>query len=71
LNFQAIKNFVLPLPDKKEQEEIVSFVESESIKFFVAIEVQQKQIKKLKEYKSTLINSAVNGKNKVPDLKGI
>lgn len=65
LNFQAIKNFVLALPDKKEQEEIVSYVEFQSNIFFVAIEAQQKQIAKLKEYKSILINSAVTGKIKV------
>jgi len=52
-------------PKKNEQDEIVVHIEKESIKIDKAITLQQKQIEKLKEYKATLINSAVTGKIKV------
>lgn len=65
LNFQALKNFFIPLPPIGEQKSIVEFVHKISSKVSSAIEIQQKQIEKLKEYKTTLINNAVTGKIKV------
>lgn len=65
LNFQALKNFLLALSPKAEQEQIVCFIEKESAKLNESIELQRKQIRKLKEYKTTLINSAVTGKIKI------
>ena len=65
LNFQALKNFFIPLPPVGEQKSIVEFVHKISSKVSSAIEIQQKQIEKLKEYKTTLINNAVTGKIKV------
>lgn len=55
----------VPIPPEKEQLEIISQIEVESAKFDKAIVLQQQQIHKLKEYKTTLINSAVTGKIKV------
>ena len=52
-------------PGKKEQDEIAHFINTESTKIDQAITLQQTQIKKLKEYKATLIDSAVTGKIKV------
>jgi type I restriction enzyme S subunit len=68
LNFQAIKNFFIPLPTLEEQIMIVDNIETESTKIDRAIAIQQQQIDKLKEYKATLINSAVTGKIRVPEL---
>lgn len=69
LNFQALKNFSLALPPTAEQKKIVFFIEKESAELNELIELQRKQIQKLKEYKSTLINSAVTGKIKItPDM---
>jgi len=65
LNFQALKNFFIPLPSVDEQKRIVEFVNKISSKVNSAIKIQQKQIEKIKEYKTTLINSAVTGKIKV------
>jgi len=53
------------LPPKNEQEAIVTFIESEKTKINEGVEHLQLQIEKLKEYKTTLINSAVTGKIKV------
>lgn len=58
----------LGYPVKQEQDEIITYIETESTKIDKAIALQQKQIDKLKEYKTTLINSAVTGKIKVPEL---
>jgi len=65
LNFQALKNFVFPLPDISEQLEISKYLKNKSLQFENSITLNQKQIEKLKEYKATLINSAVTGKIKV------
>ncbi|WP_257296739.1 hypothetical protein [Endozoicomonas sp. YOMI1] len=48
-----------------EQASIVAHIETESTKIDKAITVHQQQIERLKEYKATLINSAVTGKIKV------
>lgn len=60
-----VSNFPVALPSISEQEKIVGGI----LKFFEsidgAINLQQQQIEKLKEYKTTLINSAVTGKIKI------
>ena len=58
-------NMELGFPDRKEQDEIIKHVEVEAFKINKAITLQQQQIDKLKEYRATLINSAVTGKIKV------
>lgn len=55
----------IPIPTKEEQTEILSFIETQSTKIDRAISLQQSQIEKLKEYKASLIDSAVTGKIKV------
>jgi len=58
-------NMKIGFPSKSEQDEIVNHIEKESCKIDKAIALQQQLIEKLKEYKATLINSAVTGKIKV------
>ncbi|MCE9924523.1 restriction endonuclease subunit S [Aeromonas media] len=65
LNFQAIKNFYLALPPELEQKKITEFVIELTQGINNGIKVYQQQIHRLKEYKTTLINSAVTGKIKV------
>ena len=55
----------VPVPPTPEQQIILQYIETESSKINKAITIQQQQIEKLKEYKTTLINSAVTGKIKV------
>ena len=64
----VIKNMIIPLCTLKEQREIGDFIETQSAKIDQAISLQKKQIQKLKEYKATLIDSAVTGKIKVSEL---
>jgi len=65
---ESIGNYQLCLPPMDEQEIIVSFLEKETLLYDEAISQQERQIEKLKEYKTTLINSAVTGKIKVPGV---
>lgn len=65
LNFQALKNFFIPLPPEGQQKEIVEYVNKIDRHFLSAIKIQETQIEKLKEYKATLINSAVTGKIRI------
>ena len=65
---ESIGNYQLWLPPMDEQEMIVSFLERESLRYDEAISQQVAQIDKLKEYKTTLVNSAVTGKIKVPGV---
>jgi len=58
----------VPYPSKEEQTAIVGYIETESAKIDRAISIQQQQIDKLKEYKVTLIDSAVTGKIRAPEL---
>lgn len=64
-NFGDIKVAVPPLG---EQLEILKFIDSTSERLDNACAVFEQQITKLKEYKATLINSAVTGKIKVPGV---
>jgi len=58
----------LGFPNIDEQNEIINFLDVEIEKLDNAVVVQEKQIERLKEYKTTLINSAVTGKIKVPGV---
>ena len=60
-----ILNFKMTLPPEKEVEEIVLYLEDLKEKFKTAISLKQEEIEKLKEYKSSLINSVVTGKVRV------
>lgn len=61
-NFKELLTIVPPLP---EQLNINKYIVSESKTTEAAILLQSSQIQKLKEYKTTLINSAVTGKIKI------
>ncbi|MCU0467407.1 MAG: restriction endonuclease subunit S [Arcicella sp.] len=55
----------VPVPPKSEQSLILEHIENISEKIATAITLKEQEIEKLKEYKSTLINSAVTGKIRV------
>jgi len=65
IRFNNLIHRFLIVPPIDEQIAIVAHIEKETTKIAKAITLQQKQIEKLKEYKATLINSAVTGKIKV------
>lgn len=65
LNLEHIKIYKLPIPSYKEQIEISNYIDGMEVSFTTAISLKEQEIEKLKEYKATLINSAVTGKIKV------
>ncbi len=65
LSLGGLNNLRLPIAPIDEQQCIVDYMESKTSKLERAIDLQQQQIDKFKEYKTTLINSAVTGKIKV------
>jgi type I restriction enzyme S subunit len=65
IRFNNLASRFMILPPRAEQDVIVKHIEQKSQKIETGILHLQKQIEKLKEYKTTLINSAVTGKIKV------
>lgn len=65
----VLSNLPIALPSMVEQENIVKEILILDNKISESISLQQTQIKKLKEYKSVLIDSAVKGKLRVPQFK--
>lgn len=63
--FNDFSELFFPLPPKSIQQGIVSYINSEFKKIDFGISHLLRHIEKLKEYKTTLINSAVTGKIKV------
>jgi type I restriction enzyme S subunit len=55
----------LPILPIEEQTAIAVFLEKKCVLIERIISVQEQQIEKLREYKTTLINSAVTGKIRV------
>lgn len=60
-----LKELLLPLPPKDEQEKIVEYIENKISKIDKLLNLEQEYIKSLKEYKASLIDSVVTGKVKV------
>lgn len=60
-----LKDPFIWLPPSDEQNRIVTFLDKQVKLIFNALELKKGEIEKLKEYKATLINSAVTGKIKV------
>ena len=61
-NFSLVDLLIIP---NDEQRQIATYIENQTTKIDKAIEIQQNYIQKLKEYKSTLIDSVVTGKVRV------
>ena len=65
LSKDRMKMIPFVIPSLKEQTEILDYIEVSTNKIETAIGLKQQEIFKLKEYKSSLINSVVTGKLKV------
>ncbi len=59
---EDLLNLKIPLPPLKEQEQIANFLDEKCKKIDLLIEKTEKQIKLIKEYKTTLTNQAVCGR---------
>jgi len=65
LNKSRMKEIPLVIPPISEQVDAIAYTENQSMKIERAISQEEIQIEKLKELRSTLIDSAVTGKIKV------
>ena len=65
ISTNSIGNLQIPFTSIDEQIEVISYLDKVNQKIATAISLKEKEIEKLKEYKATLINSAVTGKIKV------
>jgi type I restriction enzyme S subunit len=65
LSQELLKKMPVLLPPLKEQIVVTEYLDKVTQKIATAIALKQSEIEKLKEYKATLINSAVTGKIKI------
>ncbi|MDN7131070.1 restriction endonuclease subunit S [Halomonas sp. MC140] len=65
LTRDRLGNVQVPVPSSDERNKIIELINKQSEKFRKAISIKKDQIATLKEYKTSLINSAVTGKIKV------
>jgi type I restriction enzyme S subunit len=65
LSYWDFKRLPIVKPSKEKQQEILEYIEKNNQKIDKAIDLQQQQITKLKEYKATLIDSVVTGKVRI------
>lgn len=67
LYFDKFGVIYVPYPPAEEQVQIVNYIQKHTLKLEESELLFKQQIETLKEYKATLINSAVTGKIKVPE----
>lgn len=65
INSTDLSNLLVILPTLEEQKQIADFLDKKTVQIDAAIALKQSEIEKLKEYKATLIDSAVTGKIKI------
>jgi len=65
LNFEVIKNFKLPLPEKQEQISLVNYLNDFCQRLDKTKEAISQQIKTLTQYRQSLIHECVTGKKRV------
>ncbi len=68
IRFNNLATRFMVVPPIEEQKAIVEVIKAETAKQDSFVTLLEQQISKLKEYKATLINSAVTGKIKVPGV---
>lgn len=62
-------NFIVPLPPKEEQQQILDSIKTKTAEINAAIERTQREIELIEEYRTTLIATAVTGKIDVRTIK--
>ncbi len=67
LNFEALKNFIIPETEIDEQTAIVQYIEKEIARINAKVGKAKKLIELLEEYRTALISEVVTGKIKVTE----
>lgn len=66
---QFVSNFTVGLPDKKQQKDIVIYIETKTTAINKAIKRIKKEIDLIAEYRTSLISAVVTGKVDVQNIK--
>ena len=64
-NFDRLGVFGIVIPPRKEQDEIVDYLDKKCVQIEQLISVKQAKIEKLEQYKRSLIYEYVTGKKEV------
>ena len=67
INKDNLKGLIIPIPPKKEQEQISKYIEYKSEKLEFVLLKGEEKIVLLKEYRQSLISSAVTGKVRITE----
>lgn len=62
LTFENIKNFIIPIIELSEQQQIVEYLESRTMKINDLVFMEENKINILKEYRQSLISEVITGK---------
>ena len=65
VNISTVRNFLIPVPNINEQQEIIEFVDKKMMQLDKEVEHREMLICKLNEYKKSLIYEVVTGKKEV------
>jgi type I restriction enzyme, S subunit len=65
LNIDIVSNVKFPLPSKNKQQQIVEYLDKQTEEIDTLIQLEQKKIDTLKEYRQSLISEVVTGKIKI------
>lgn len=65
VNISTVRNFLIPVPNVDEQQEIVEYVDKKMLQLNKEVEHREMLICKLDEYKKSLIYEVVTGKKEV------
>lgn len=70
LQRDLLANFYLPVPDSKNQKDIITFLDNKCSKIKQIINYKQHELNKLAHYKQAIIYEYVTGKKQVPKDEG-
>lgn len=65
IDLQGLKDLIILIPENKEQLQIVEYLDGKTKEIDVMVQLEQKKIDLLKEYRQSLISEVVTGKIKV------
>jgi len=69
LNFEQLKNFIVPYPNKEQRDLIINHIKKETARIDTIISKSEKEIELLQEYRTALISEVVTGKIDIREEK--
>jgi type I restriction enzyme S subunit len=69
VNREDVKNYQSAFPDADEQQQIVDYIERETMKLNKVISKVQQEIASIKEYRVAVITDLVTGKRSIPQIQ--